>query len=38
MIGDKQIETKIKDVDPQKSQAAFNEKFQMKTAMEFDVF
>lgn len=34
--GGKSIDTKVKDIDPAQNMAMFNEKFQMKTVLEFD--
>ena len=34
--GGKHIDTKVKDIDPSQSSAIFNDKFQMKTVLEFD--
>ncbi|CDW73810.1 UNKNOWN [Stylonychia lemnae] len=34
--GGKHIDTKSRDIDPSQSSAMFNEKFQMKTVLEFD--
>ena len=37
MTGTKKIDTRSRQIDPSKSQAFFNEKFQMKTALDYDV-
>ncbi len=34
--GGKSIDTKVKDIDPSQNMAMFNEKFQMKTVLEYD--
>jgi hypothetical protein len=36
ILGDKHIDTKVKEVEKGKPSALFNEKFQMKTALEYD--
>lgn len=34
--GGRSIDTKVKDIDPSSNMGIFNEKFQMKTALDFD--